>query len=345
MKVVDLRSDTVTKPSPEMRQAMYEAELGDDVYVEDPTVNRLEEVSAERMGKEAALMTVSGTMSNLIALLSHCGRGDEVIMGDQAHTFRYEVGGPAALGSLTTWTVPNQRDGTLRLDDVERAVRSTTNVHYPHSRLVVIENTHNRMGGVVLSREYVDALGELARRYQLKVHMDGARIFNASVALGVDPRVLTRSVDSVNFCLSKGLACPVGSVLCGSKAFIDSARRYRKMVGGGWRQAGVLAAAGLVALDTMVERLADDHHTARRLAEGLASLPAYRVDMDSVQTNIVVFQWVAKHIEPAAFQALMKSRGILFNDSGPSSFRLVTHYGIDTADIDGALVAFRDAAK
>ncbi len=328
-----------------MRQAMYDAELGDDVYGEDVTVNRLEEVSAERMGKEAGLMTVSGTMSNLLALLSHCGRGDELIMGDQAHTFRYEVGGPAALGSLTTWTVPNQKDGTLRLADVEGAIRSTTNVHYPHSRLIVIENTHNRMGGVVLSPEYIDSLNELARRYRLKVHMDGARIFNASVALGVDASVLTRSVDSVNFCLSKGLACPVGSVLCGPKDFIDTARRYRKMVGGGWRQAGVLAAAGLVALDTMVERLADDHQNARRLAEGLANLSGYEVDMDSVQTNIIVFRWTATNLESAAFHAAMKSHGILFNDTGPGTFRLVTHYGIEPADVDASLAAFRDVAK
>jgi threonine aldolase len=341
MKVIDLRSDTVTQPSPEMRQAMFEAELGDDVYVEDPTVNRLEGVAAERLGKEAGLMTVSGTMSNLLALLSHCGRGDEVIMGDQAHTFRYEVGGPAALASLTTWTVPNQRDGTLRLEDVAGAIRGD-DIHNPRTRLIVIENTHNRMGGVVLSPAYIDELGDLARRNGLKMHMDGARLFNASVALSVDPSVLTRSVDSVCFCLSKGLACPVGSVLCGSKDFVATARRYRKMLGGGWRQAGVLAAAGLVALDKMVDRLADDHRTARRLAEGLAALPAYAVDMESVQTNIVMFELKAARLEPAAFQAAMKARGVLFNSSGPRRFRLVTHYGFEMADVDAALAALRD---
>jgi threonine aldolase len=341
MKVIDLRSDTVTQPSPEMRQAMFEAALGDDVYVEDPTVNRLEAVAAKRLGKEAGLMTVSGTMSNLLALLSHCGRGDEVIMGDQAHTFRYEVGGPAALASLTTWTVPNQRDGTLRLEDVAAAIRGD-DIHNPRTRLIVIENTHNRMGGVILSPAYVDALGDLARRHGLKVHMDGARLFNASVALGVDPGQLTRSVDSVCFCLSKGLACPVGSILCGSKDFIATARRYRKMLGGGWRQAGVLAATGLVAMDKMVDRLADDHRTARRLAEGLATLPAYAVDMESVQTNIVMFELKAPQLEPAAFQAAMKARGVLFNSSGPRRFRLVTHYGIEMADAEAALTALRD---
>ena len=341
MKVIDLRSDTVTQPSPEMRQAMFEAELGDDVYVEDPTVNRLEAIAAERLGKEAGLMTVSGTMSNLLALLSHCGRGDEVIMGDQAHTYRYEVGGPAALASLTTWTVPNQRDGTLRLEDVAAAIRGD-DIHNPRTRLIVIENTHNRMGGVVLSPEYIDTLGELARRHGLKLHMDGARLFNASVALGVDPRVLTRSVDSVCFCLSKGLACPVGSVVCGSKDFIATARRYRKMLGGGWRQAGVLAAAGLVALDKMVDRLADDQRTARRLAEGLAALPAYTVDMECVRTNIVMFELKDPRLEPAAFHAAMKARGVLFNSSGPRRFRLVTHYGIEMAHADTALAALRD---
>lgn len=343
MRIVDLRSDTVTLPSPEMRRAMYEAELGDDVYGEDPTVNKLEEVSAEMLGKEAALLTVSGTMSNLVALLTHTGRGDEVIMGDKAHTFLYEVGGPAALGSMTTRVVPNQPDGTLNLTDVENAIRSPGNIHFPRTKLIVVENTHNRMGGAVLSAAYTDALGELARRYRLQVHLDGARIFNAAVALGVSAKDLSRSVDSVCFCLSKGLACPVGSVLAGSRAFIDEARRYRKMVGGGMRQAGVLAAAGLVALREMIDRLADDHANARRLAEGLAAIPGIEVNLDSVQSNIVMFNLTSPKWTTESFHAAMKARGIKFNPPiALRQFRLVTHYGIEKDDIDLALKAFRE---
>ena len=342
MKMIDLRSDTVTLPSPAMRKAMYEAELGDDVYMEDPTVNKLQEVSAEMLGTEDALLTVSGTMSNLVALLTHAGRGDEVIMGDRAHTFLYEGGGPAGLGGITTHTVKNQPDGTLRLGDVEEAIRPFGNVHLPRTKLVVIENTHNRMGGTVLPLEYTDALGELAHKHNLKVHLDGARIFNASVALGVDVKELTRSVDSVCFCLSKGLACPVGSVLCGSKEFIDEARRYRKMVGGGMRQAGVLAAAGLVALDEMIDRLADDHANARRLAEGLTDIPGLEVNLDSVQSNIIVFVLTAPGWTTDGFHAAMKERGVNFMSMAEKQFRLVTHYRVEASDIDVTLDAFRE---
>lgn len=341
MRMIDLRSDTVTLPSPAMRKAMYEAELGDDVYGEDPTVNKLQEVSAELLGTEDALLMVSGTMSNLVALLTHAGRGDEVIMGDRAHTFLYEGGGPAGLGSITTHMVKNQPDGTLKLGDVEGAIRPLGNVHLPLTKLVVIENTHNRMGGTVLPIKYMDTLGDLARRHSLKVHLDGARIFNASVALGVEAKALTRSVDSVGFCLSKGLACPVGSVLCGSKEFIDEARRYRKMVGGGMRQAGVLAAAGLVALDEMIDRLADDHANARRLAEGLAEIPGIEVNLDSVQSNIIVFDLTTPELTAEGFLAAMKDKGISFSVIAGKQFRLVTHYGVEASDIDAALDVFR----
>ena len=341
MNVIDLRSDTVTLPSPAMRKAMYEAELGDDVYGEDPTVNKLEEVTAERLGTEAALLTVSGTMSNLIALLTHAGRADEVIMGDKAHTFLYEVGGPAGLGGITTHVVENQPDGTLKLEDVEAAIRPLGNVHLPRTRLIVIENTHNRMGGTVLPVAYTDGLGKLARKYSLKVHMDGARLFNAAVALGVDAKELTRSVDSVCFCLSKGLACPVGSVLGGSKEFIAEARRYRKMVGGGMRQAGVLAAAGLVALDGMIDRLADDHANAHRLAQGLAELPGVEVDLESVQSNIIMFTLTSTGWTAESFVQAMQTKGVKFSQVAGMQFRLVTHYGVESADIERALEVFR----
>jgi len=342
MKTIDLRSDTVTLPSPAMRKAMYEAELGDDVYGEDPTVNKLQEISAEMLGKEAALLTASGTMSNLVALLSHTGRGDEVIMGDKAHTFLYEVGGPAALGSITTRVVHTQPDGTLKLADVEDAIRPLGNIHFPRTKLIVIENTHNRMGGAALSAAYTDALGELAHRYHLQVHLDGARIFNAAVALGVDAKELTRGADSVCFCLSKGLACPVGSVLTGCQAFIAEARHYRKMVGGGMRQVGVLAAAGLVALREMIDRLADDHANARRLAEGLAEIPGIEVNLNSVQTNIVMFELTSPKWTPESFHAAMNAKGVKFNPIAARQFRLVTHYGIEMGDIDLALRMFRE---
>lgn len=344
MRIVDLRSDTVTLPTPQMRDAMYNTELGDDVYGEDPTVNRLEAMSAERLGMEAGLLTASGTMSNLLALLTHVtARGEEVIMGDLAHTFLYEVGGPAGLGSITTRTVRNQPDGTMRLDEVEASVRGP-NVHHPRTRLIVVENTHNRMGGAVLPSSYLEDLRSLASRHGVKIHMDGARIFNAAVALGVDAAGLTRSVDTVCFCLSKGLACPVGSVLCGPKDFIDEARRYRKMVGGGMRQAGILAAAGIVALNEMVERLADDHDNARRLAAGLAVLPGIRLNPDAVQTNIIVFDVDPDRLKPAEFHRAMCDRGIKFNAVGGPRFRLVTHYGIEREDVDFALEAFRAIA-
>ena len=278
MRIVDLRSDTVTLPSDPMREAMFHAELGDDVFGEDPTVNRLEQMAAERVGKEAALLVVSGTMGNLASILTHCRRGEEAILGDRAHTFIYEAGGISALGGIHPHTVPNQPDGTLRLEDIEAAIRPD-NVHFPRTRLICLENTHNRCYGAPLSPEYMAAVGQLARRHNLAIHLDGARIFNAAAALGVDVRELTRHVDSLSFCLSKGLAAPVGSVICASKTFIAEARRARKVLGGGMRQAGVLAAAGIVALDTMIDRLREDHDNAMRLARGIARIDGLSLDL------------------------------------------------------------------
>jgi len=337
---IDLRSDTVTLPTPHMREAMYRAEVGDDVYGEDPTVNRLEAMAAERMGKEAALFVVSGTMGNLVALLTHCGRGDEIILGDRSHTFLYEAGGSAALGGIHHWALPNQPDGTLRLEDIEAAIRPD-NVHFPRTRLICLENTHNRCGGAVLTPEYLDAVGALARRHGLAVHLDGARIFNAAIALGVDVRELTRSVDSVMFCLSKGLSAPVGSLLCGTKEFIAEARRARKILGGGMRQAGVIAAAGIVALEEMVDRLREDHANARRLAEGLAEIPGLAVDLERVQTNIVIFDLTAEGVTAQEVVARLGEEGVKMGVIGPRQIRAVTHYGIEAADIDAALAAMR----
>ena len=258
MKVIDLRSDTVTHPTPEMRRAMFEAEVGDDVYGEDPTVNRLEAMAADKLGKEAALFVTSGTQSNLTAVLTHTRHGNEIILGSESHIFWYEVGGAAALGGVVMRTVPNDTEGRLNLSDVEQAIRGK-NIHYPETALLCLENTQNRCGGAVLTPDYTQEASDLAHRYGLKVHLDGARIFNAAVALGLPASELTRGVDSVGFCISKGLSAPVGSLLCGTKDFVERARKFRKMLGGGMRQAGILAAAGIVALETMIDRLAEDH--------------------------------------------------------------------------------------
>jgi len=341
LKTIDLRSDTVTLPTPSMREAMYRAELGDDVLGEDPTVNKLEAMAAERMGKEAAVFVASGTMGNLVCLLSHCGRGEEAIMGHISHTFLYEAGGSAAVGGIHPRTVLNQPDGTMRLEDIEAAIRGD-NIHYPRSKLICLENTHNRCSGAVLTPEYTAAVADLARRYGLKVHLDGARIFNAAVALGVDVRELVAPVDSVTFCLSKGLSAPVGAVVCGSRPFIAEARRARKLLGGGMRQAGVLAACGIVALTEMVDRLAEDHVNARRLAEGFATVPGLHVELDRVQTNIVIFELATDQVRPAEVMAELARRGVKLLDIGGNRFRAVTHYGLESADIEAAIGAMRD---
>jgi len=338
--MIDLRSDTVTLPTPEMRAAMAEAEVGDDVYGEDPTANRLQEFAADRVGKEAGLFVVSGTMGNLTALLSHCGRGDEVILGTKSHTFLYEAGGSASLGGIHHYAIPNQPDGTLELAEIEAAIRPD-NVHAPRTRLICLENTHNRCGGAVLTPEYTNAVGELAHRHGLKVHLDGARVFNAAIALGVDVRELTRGVDSVSFCLSKGLSAPVGAVLCGDASFIREAHRWRKAVGGGMRQCGILAAAGIVALEQMVDRLAEDHTNARRLAQGIADLPGLTIDPQTVQTDIVIFGVTSGRLSASQWVAALLEQGIQMSAIGPAQIRAVTHFGITAADIESTLAAMR----
>lgn len=336
MRKIDLRSDTVTLPTPHMREAMAKAEVGDDVFGEDPTVNRLEEIAAQRMHKEAALFVASGTMGNLIALLTHCGRGDEAILGDQAHSFTSEVGGMAALGGIHPHPIPNQPDGTLRLSDIEGAIR-VENVHYPRTRLIVLENTHNRCDGSPLPPAYLWAVAQIAQSHGLRVHTDGARIFNAAVALGVPVAELTRYTDTVSFCLSKGLSAPVGSLLCGPREFIAEARRQRKMVGGGMRQAGILAAAGIVALETMVDRLADDHANARWLAEGLADIPGIELDPARVKTNIVFFDLQPGNLTADQLAERIAREGVYIQVVNEKKMRAVTHDGIERADIETAL--------
>ncbi len=286
MNVIDLRSDTVTKPTPVMRKAMCRAEVGDDVFAEDPTINRLEQMTSEKLKMEASLFVASGTMGNLVALLTHCGRGDEVILGDRCHIYLYEQGGMAALGGITSRAILNQSDGTLQLEDIADAIQGD-DIHLPRSRLVCLENNHNECNGTPLTAEYTQKVVRLAHSNGLKVHLDGARVFNSAVALRVDVKTLVSGVDSVMFCISKGLCAPVGSLLCGSGDFIDRARRTRKVVGGGMRQAGIIAAAGIVALEQMVDRLAEDHARAKCLAEGLLQITGVKVA--PVTTNIVYF--------------------------------------------------------
>ncbi len=340
MKMIDLRSDTVTLPTPAMRTAMAQAQVGDDVMGEDPTINQLEKTAAERTGKAAALFVASGTMANLVALLTHCGRGDEVIVGDKAHMFINEVGGMAALGGIQPRTIPNQPDGTLAPEDVKAAIRGD-NVHYPRTRLIALENTHNACNGSPLAPAYLSSIAEIARAHELRVHTDGARIFNAAVALGVPVTELARHTDTISFCLSKGLSAPVGSLLCGPADTIAAARRQRKMVGGGMRQAGILAAAGLVALETMVDRLADDHANARYFAECLAAIAGIRLDPSRIKTNIVFFDLESAAGTAPDLAGRLERHGVLIQVAGERKMRAVTHYGVERADIETAVDAIR----
>jgi len=338
-EIVDLRSDTVTLPPPEMRRAMYEAELGDDVYGEDPTVNRLEERAAELLGKEAGLFVTSGTQGNLVAVLTHCSRGDEIVLGDQSHILHYEVGGASALAGAQVRAVPSRPNATLGIDDIKAVLRDRTDFHNPYTRLICLENTHNRCGGAVLRSEYMHEVRELADANDIAVHLDGARLFNAAVALGLPVAEIVRDVDSVTFCTSKGLAAPVGSVLCGTKDWVNQARRWRKMMGGGMRQAGVIAAGALYGLEHMVDRLADDHDLARQLAQGLAAIPGITIDPSLVETNIVLFRVTARGKSTLAVIEEFATQGILVSEFDGRLIRMVTHYGIEASHIEAALSA------
>ncbi len=342
MDTIDLRSDTVTQPTPAMRRAMAEAEVGDDVFGEDPTVNRLEAAAAQRLGKEAGLFVASGTMGNLVAVLSHCGRGDEMILGDTSHTFMYEAGGVSALGGVHPHPLPVLDDGTIPIDAIRAAIR-TDNIHYPPTRLIALENAQGSMTGTPVPKAYMDAVGELAHAHGAMLHIDGARIFNASAALECDVADLVAAADSVTFCLSKGLCAPVGSVLVGSRDFIAQARRIRKIVGGGMRQAGILAAAGLIALEEMTDRLAEDHRNARRLAEGLAAIPDFILDPERVRTNIVYMKLSKRaRMGAQAIAAALDKRGVRVLAMDDTHIRAVTHYWVRPEHIEQALQAFHE---
>jgi threonine aldolase len=337
-RVVDLRSDTVTLPTPNMREAMAHAEVGDDLMGDDPTTKRLEAMAAERMGKEAALFVASGTMANLVSLLSHCSRSDEAIVGSMAHILQSEVGGAAGLGGIGLRAARNDESGRYDLDEVRALVRHGE-ASAPHTALFCLENTHNFCNGSALPASYISEVAALARESGAKLHIDGARIFNAAAALETTPAELVREADSVSFCLSKGLSCPVGSMVCGSTEFIAKARLTRRMVGGGMRQSGVIAAAGIVGLEEMVDRLPDDHANARALADGLAKIRGLKVNPDLVQTNILFVG--TDGLDAAKLSAALRERGVL-TSGVHGRLRFVTHHGIERDDIEFALQTARE---
>jgi threonine aldolase len=331
-------------PTDAMREAMARTELGDDVYGEDPTVNRLERIAADLMGKEAAMLVPSGTMGNLAGMLSHCPRGTKALLGSEAHTYAYEAGGASALGGVVMTPLQNTADGELELEELREELERPPDAHFAPPALVALENTHNLCAGAAVKVSHMAAVADLGRRYGVPTHLDGARIFNAALALETGVKTLASCVDSVSFCLSKGLACPVGSLLCGSGEFIARARRIRKALGGGMRQAGIIAAAGVVALDTMVDRLVDDHQNARALAQGLGLVAGINVRPVKLRTNMVVFDVDGGAGEAAKFVAALREREVLVGARGASAFRAVTHYGITRDHIDRVVAVVSEAA-
>ena len=339
MHTIDLRSDTVTLPTKEMREAISNAELGDDVFQEDPTINNLEKLAAKKFNKEAAVFLPSGTMANLVAVLTHCNRGDEVMLGDQSHTFLYEAGGISSFGGVHSRQLKNHNDGTIHLNDIKNAIRKK-DVHFPPSRLICLENTHNRCFGMPLETNYVNEVVDIAKNNDMPVHVDGARIFNAAVATGSTVADLTKNVDSVSFCLSKGLSAPSGSLLCGDKNFIHRARFNRKALGGGMRQAGILAAAGVVAIDIMSAKIIEDHRNAKALAFGIAKIDGINIETEKIKTNIIYFKLDHPKINSESLLDIMSKKNIRFFELGPNWFRLVTHSGISKENIDYVISEF-----
>ena len=330
MNMIDLRSDTVTKPTLEMREAMYRAEVGDDVYGEDPTITELEALGARMTGKEAGLFVTSGTMGNQVAVMTHTRRGDEIICDAEAHIFYSEVAGLAVLSGVQARTIPSVK-GILSAETIEAAIR-TEDIHQPSTSLICLEDTHNRAGGTCYPLDTLAAIRKVADRRKIPVHIDGARLFNAAVALGVPVDKITQYADTVQFCLSKGLCAPVGTIITGRSDFIAKARKYRKMLGGGMRQAGILAAAGIVGLTSMVDRLSEDHENARQLAEELASA-GFSIDLSTVQTNIVMVDVSRMGVKAADFAAKLKKAGVLASVFGEYRIRMVTHHGITAVEI------------
>ena len=341
--IIDLRSDTVTLPTEEMLEAIRHAELGDDVYKEDPTVNRLEEMAAKKMGKEAALLVTSGTQANLVSVMSNTDRGDSVILEAECHINWYEVGSLSVIGGLFPITVKGEL-GFPDPRDIEAVIRPKS-LHFPETTLICIENTHNRAGGTIMTPDQIKTVSEVARNYSLRLYMDGARIFNAAVALKTDVKQFTRHVDNLMFCLSKGLSCPVGSLVVGSQEFIDRARKTRKILGGGMRQAGIIAAPGIIALDKMIDRLEEDHRNARLLAEGLVKMDGISVDLRTVQTNIVHLDVSGLRITSEEFVSRLKAHGVLALTRDKTKVRMVTHRGIEKEHIEKTLNTAQDILR
>jgi len=332
MREVDLRSDTVTLPTEEMLEAIKSAGLGDDVFREDPTVNRLEKMAAQKMGKESALLVTSGTQGNLVSILSHTKRGDEVILEADSHTYNFETGGLSAIGGLMVKPIRGKM-GVLDPRDVEKAI-NPEDIHHAETTLVCIENTHNLAGGTVVSPSQIEVVWEVAKKHGLAVHLDGARIFNAAIALNIDVKKLTKHVDSVMFCLSKGLSCPIGSLVTGSQEFIEKARKWRKMLGGGMRQAGIIAAPGIIALEKMIDRLRNDHRNARILADKLAKTDGISINLETVQTNIVIFDIGDLGVTSGELVQKLGEHGVKSLPRNETSIRMVTHRGIEREDIE-----------
>jgi threonine aldolase len=334
-ETIDLRSDTVTLPTEEMLEAIRHAKLGDDVYGEDPTVKKLEEMAAEKMGKEAALLVTSGTQANLVSLMNNAKRGDLVFLEAESHIYWYEGGGISAIAGLLPWLIKGHF-GAIKPEDIEAAIRPK-NIHFPEPSLICIENTHNRYGGTIVAPDQMRAISEVAKKHGLRFYLDGARIFNAAVALRTDVREFTKHVDNLMFCLSKSLSCPVGSVVVGDQQFIEKARKTRKVLGGGMRQAGIIAAAGIVALEKMIDRLEEDHRNARRLAEGIAKIKGVKADLESVQTNMVRFDMSALGVSDQLFVQKLRESGVLVSVMGKNSIRMVTHRGIEKVHVEKAI--------
>ena len=339
MKIIDLRSDTVTLPTSEMMEAINTAILGDDVYMEDLSTIKLENMAAQIMGKESGLLVSSGTMGNLICNLVHCPRGTEVIMGHQSHTFIYESGGISSYGGIHSHQLKNNEDGTIEINDIKNAIR-TEDIHFPVTSLICLENTHNKCHGHPLQIDYINKVCSLAHDNNIKVHMDGARLFNACAALNVSVDDIVKNVDSVTFCLSKGLSAPIGSVVCGSNDFIAEARRIRKSLGGGMRQSGIISAAGIVSLNNMIDRLKDDHANAKHLANFLSTLKGIELNLELVKTNIIYFNFNHPNMSSKDLVSHMKSKGIIFNNYNEKHCRLVTHHDISSDDIENVIDVF-----
>jgi threonine aldolase len=340
MRWADFRSDTVTVPTPKMREAMFNAQVGDDVLGEDPTILELERLAAEKVGKEAALFCTSGTQGNLVAVLTHTRRGDEVLLEAESHIYYYEVGGISALGGVIPRPITGQA-GVISPEALRAAIRPA-DIHYPNPSLFCLENSHNRGGGAIWTPEQITAVAEVAKEGGLKVHMDGARLFNSAVSQKRDVQEFVAPVDSVMFCLSKGLGAPAGSMLAGSREFINQARKWRKMLGGGMRQAGILAAAGIVAMESMVERLEQDHQRARRIGEELAAIPGLKVNLDGLKTNIVLVQIDPEWGNAKKLLAALKEKGVLASEFGPHKVRFVTHKEVNDLEADILVQSVRE---